>query len=57
MKITIAYLSDETAAANKIINEVASRHPTVKVKKSNRHPPFNHAYLTIKKPDTPHQIG
>ena len=48
MKITLAYLpvEDEEAAA-----VLASRlHPGAKVRKSDRHAPFLHVYVTVGKP-------
>ena len=53
MKITIAYLPEEEREAD--IIHVFSRGllDNVKVRKSDRHPPFKHIYLTTKRPETP----
>lgn len=53
MKITIAYLPEWETAANAFV-EVAQRMlPGIKVRESDRHAPFKHIYLTIRKPKRP----
>ena len=49
MKITLAYLPEETAEAVAAAAAIRITIPNVKVKKSDRHPPFKHMYLTTKK--------
>ncbi len=51
MKITIAYTEGEEMEAIEIANGVVKRAPLAKVRKSDRHPPFKHIYLTTKKPE------
>lgn len=53
MKITIAYIEAEEAEATAIADGVTKRYPLAKVKKSDRHSPFKHIYLTTKKPEKP----
>jgi len=53
MKITIAYIPEEQAEADADLSALLLHHPGAKVRKSDRHPPFLHTYLTTKKPETP----
>ncbi len=53
MKITISYLPEEEREAHIIHIFSQSLLGNVKVRKSDRHPPFKHIYLTTKKPETP----
>ena len=53
MKITIAYLPEEDREAHIIERSIRDLCKTVKVRKSGRHPPFEHIYLTTKKPANP----
>ena len=53
MKITIAYLPEEEREADIIHVFSRSLLDNVKVRKSDRHPPFKHIYLTAKKPEKP----
>ena len=53
MKITISYLPEEEREAHIIHIFSQSLLDNVKVRKSDRHPPFKHIYLTTKKPETP----
>lgn len=48
MKITIAYLPDEQEAVTTSVAALRHIFPNVKVRKSDRHPPFKHIYLTTK---------
>lgn len=52
MKISIAYLPEEEREANIIRWFVHGLCPGEKIRKSDRHPPFKHIYLTTKKPET-----
>lgn len=54
MKITIAYIDGEEREAA-LIQRFASRLlDGARVRKSDRHPPFKHIYLTNRKPETLH---
>ena len=48
MKITIAYISEEQEEAATILAALRRLHPDGKVRKSDRHPPYLHIYLTTK---------
>lgn len=50
MKITIAYRADETPAAQAVAADIRRLLPAVKVRESDRHPPFKHVYMTVKNP-------
>ena len=52
MKITITYLPEEEREAHIIHIFSQSLLGNVKVRKSDRHPPFKHIYLTTKRPET-----
>lgn len=51
MKITLAYIPDEEEIATATVAVLHQLHPGAKVRKSDRHPPFKHIYLTTKKPE------
>lgn len=53
MKITIAHTAEEEQEARIIQRFVCGLCKPVKVRKSDRHPPFEHIYLTTKKPGNP----
>lgn len=53
MKISIAHLPDEQEKAAATLAALLQLHPSTKVRKSDRHPPFKHIYLTTKKPENP----
>lgn len=53
MKITIAYIPDEEEAVTITVAALRRITPNMKVRKSDRHPPFKHIYLTTKKPKNP----
>ena len=53
MKITIAYIPDEQEAVTISVAALRRISPNMKVRKSDRHPPFRHIYLTTKKPENP----
>ncbi|USF26950.1 hypothetical protein N510_001883 [Firmicutes bacterium ASF500] len=53
MKITIAYLPEEFREADLIHRFAQGLLDGAKVRKSDRHPPYKHIYLTAKKPETP----
>lgn len=55
MKITIAYQADETSAAQAVAADIRRLLPAVKVRESDRHPPFKHVYMTVKKSVKPHK--
>ena len=50
MKITISFTEPEKEEAAACVAALRQLHPSVKVRKSERHPPFIHVYLTTKKP-------
>jgi len=50
MKITIAYLPEEQEEAAADLAALQRLHPRLKVRKSDRHEPFKHIYVTIPKP-------
>ena len=53
MKTTITYLPEEEREAHIIHIFSQSLLDNVKVRKSDRHPPFKHIYLTTKKAENP----
>lgn len=53
MKITIAYIPEEEREADLICRFVHGMCPGGKIRKSDRHPPFKHIYLTTKRPEKP----
>ena len=50
MKISIAHLPEEQEKAAGTLAALLHLHPGAKVRKSDRHPPFKHIYLTVKIP-------
>lgn len=53
MKIAISYSPGEELAARTAEEFFRALFTDAKVKKSDRHPPFKHIYLTTKKPGNP----
>ncbi len=53
MKITITYLPGEERESDLIFHFVKGLCSGAKVRKSDRHPPFKHIYLTTKKVESP----
>ena len=54
MKVTIAYQPGEEREADTLMRAAASLMGPVRVRESNRHPPFKHIYLTTREhPATP----
>lgn len=51
MKVTIAYLPGEEREADILKRAAASIMEPVKVRESDRHPPFKHIYLSTRKPE------
>ena len=51
MKITIAYIPDEQETVTTSVAVLRNIFPDIKVRKSERHPPFKHIYLTTKMPE------
>lgn len=47
MKIALTYRQEEASAAARLIAQIRAKYPGSKLHKSERHPPFIHAYLTI----------
>lgn len=50
MKITIAYIPEEETEAAAAVAAIRSINPGITARKSERHPPFMHLYLTTRKP-------
>ena len=53
MKVSISYMEDESREADLIYRAVRDMLPSIKVRKSDRHPPFKQLYLTTKFPYKP----
>ena len=49
-KITVAYLPEDEKEATAALAALRRLHPDGKVRKSDRHPPYLHIYLTTKQP-------
>ena len=52
MKITIAYLPEEQEEATAVLVALRPLLAWEKVRKSDRHPPYKHIYLTTKWSET-----
>lgn len=50
MKITIAYIPEEEPEVAAVVAAIRSINPDITARKSERHPPFKHLYLTTRKP-------
>lgn len=50
MKISIAYTEHEAAVIPRLISAITAILPPVKIHKSEQSPPFQHVYLTTRKP-------
>lgn len=50
MKIKISHLPEEEPEAVAALVAIRRLHPSAKVVKSDRHPPFKQIYLTTKRP-------
>lgn len=50
MKITLAYLPAEDEEAAAVLAALLRLHPSAKLRKSDRHAPFLHIYMTVGKP-------
>ena len=50
MKITIAYTEEEGQEKDKLLGIIGAVYPAIKIRKSDRNPPFHHVYLTTKRP-------
>ena len=57
MKIGLSFRPGEEDDAAKVLMEVLRLFPRAKVRKSNRHPPFSHIYLTTKMSGNPCNDG
>ncbi len=53
MKVIISHTLEEQAEAFAVLSALRRLHPDGKVRKSDRHPPFKHIYLTTKRPENP----
>lgn len=57
MKICVSFRPGEENDAAKVLMETLRLFPRAKLRKSNRHPPFSHIYLTTKMPENPCNDG
>ena len=46
MKIKISYTADETENADALEADIRKRLPNASVKRSDRHPPYRHIYIS-----------
>lgn len=46
MKIKISYTADETENADALAADIKKRLPNSSVKRSDRHPPYRHIYIS-----------
>ena len=46
MKIKISYKVDETENADALAADIKKRLPNASVKRSDRHPPYRHIYIS-----------
>ena len=46
MKIKISYKVDETEIADALAADIRKRLPNASVKRSDRHPPYRHIYIS-----------
>ena len=46
MKIKISYTADETENADALAEDIRKRIPNASVKRSDRHPPYRHLYIS-----------
>ena len=53
MKIKISHKSEEQKEAAAAVAALLRLHPGATVRKSDRHAPFLHVYLTTKNPENP----
>lgn len=57
MKISLTYQQEEAPTAARLIARIRTEYPVTKLHKSQRHPPFIHAYLTIGNSKRPSSHG
>lgn len=53
MKISLTYQRGEALLAGSLISMLQRLFPGAKLHKSEHHPPFIHAYLTVRNPEKP----
>lgn len=46
MKVKISYTVDETENADALAADIKKRLPNASVKRSDRHPPYRHLYIS-----------
>lgn len=46
MKVKISYTADETENADALEADIRKRLPNASVKRSERHPPYRHLYIS-----------
>lgn len=52
MKIKISYTAGETENADALAADIRKRLPNASVKRSERHPPYRHLYISESTPNT-----
>ncbi len=57
MKVTIAHTAEEQEEADTVLSALRPLLAWEKIRKTDRHPPFLHLYLTTKKPGKPCKSG
>lgn len=53
MKVKVSYISEEKQEAAGVLAAIRSVLPAVRMRKSDRNPPYKHIYLTTKKAGKP----
>lgn len=57
MKIKITYQAEEQQQADDLTDHIRRNYKGVKIRKSDKYPPFFHSYLSIRKPYKPPDQG
>ena len=52
MKVRISYTDSETENADALAADIRKRLPNASVKRSDRHPPYRHLYISESTPRT-----
>lgn len=52
MKVNISYTASETENAYALAADIKKRLPNARVKRSDRHPPYLHLYISESTPST-----
>lgn len=48
MKVTIGYVASEAKRADALAADIKRRLPNASVKRSDRHPPYRHIYISYR---------